>query len=119
MARRHEIQLTGSNQLFGPEAVTVQELTAEEPREGLETEGWMRRHVDRSLRTQGHRSHVVDEAPGTDRSPALRGECSTHAHLSDLRFTALDDLDVVFGHARLLPTSTRTKVVNASRGHAS
>ena len=66
VARGHEVQLAGPDELLGAQAVEVQELAGHEPCHGLQAHVGMRPDAERHARFDRHGAGVIDEAPGPD-----------------------------------------------------
>jgi hypothetical protein len=98
--------LTCSNELFGPETVAVQKLTTEEPRHRLQANVGMRRDINRSIRRERKRSHVIGETPRADGAPTPGGKGTTNGELSHRRLATWGDFDVVHQHGLMLTTTT-------------
>ena len=106
VARRHQVQLTGPDQLLGAERVGVERLTVQQPGHGLEPDMGVGPDLHRVRLDFVAGKHHVDEAPGTNGAPALGRQDPHDTEISDLGDAALAHLDgVVAGHG-LHPTAS-------------
>ncbi len=70
---RHEVEHPGAGRPLEPETVVVDQLSFEQPGDGLEADVRMRSHVHRFARGEGQRTVGVEEAPGPHQAtPAAR-----------------------------------------------
>ena len=82
-----------------PQAVSVQELAAEEPRHGLQADVGVRGDVDRVTRIERLGPHVIGEAPRPDHPTTSRGKGSTNLELAHVSQATLQDVDARCGAA--------------------
>ena len=82
VASRHEIELPVPHDLLGAQAVAVEHLSRNEPGHGLEAQVRVGTDVDAALLSDGDRTHVVGEAPGTDGAPGPSGQHPADGHVS-------------------------------------
>ena len=99
MAGGHQVELPGPDQLLRPEAVAVEDLTVEQPGDGLQPDVGMRSDVDPVLLGHERRPHVIHEAPRPDASPRPSRERAANLHVADQCVVAGHELDarVVLG----------------------
>ena len=69
VAGRHQVQLSGLDQGEVAEAVAVQHLAVDQPRDGLQAAVRMRRHLHAGAVTERVGPEVVEEAPRADHAP--------------------------------------------------
>jgi hypothetical protein len=92
VARGHQVELAGLDDLLGAEAVAVEHLTVREPGDGLQADMRVRSDIQATVLGDVGRAHVVGEAPGADGTPALPGQGSPHPNIADALVAALADL---------------------------
>ena len=83
VAGGHQVQLAGTQQLLGAERVAVEGLALEQPGRGLQPDVGVRSHVEAAFGGHPGRPHVVDEAPGADRSPGPPRQGTTDGEVPD------------------------------------
>ena len=94
MPSGHQVELTGTDHLLGSEAVTVQDLAAQQPRHGLQPDVRMRADVEAMVLGDRGRPHVVDEAPRTHRAPSPLWQGPTDRDDPQLRASTVGDLHI-------------------------
>lgn len=90
----HEIELSGTDQLFGSETVAMEEFAGYDPCDGLETDVRMGTDSARTLIRCGW-PDVVGEAPRADGATVSLWECASNVLSSHGRGSALHDFDRV------------------------
>jgi hypothetical protein len=91
LAGRHEIQLSRSDRLFIPKAVGVQHLTLEEPRDGVETDVWMRSNGHRPFGSDLDWTEPIEEAPCSHGPVTAQGKGPVHRQSTDAGHVTLRD----------------------------
>jgi len=114
VAGGHEIQLAGPDELLGTQVVEVQQLAGDKPRDRLQAHVRMWSDAERTGPPDGDRTHVVGEAPGTDRAPRPVRQDTAHRHGAHLRHPPRLDLDDGAGGAGRDP-GCRWHVVGGDR----
>lgn len=109
----HQVELPRPDDLLGPEAVTMQHLTGDEPGDGLEPDVRVRANVDTSLLGDRRRTHVVREAPRADRAMGPPRQGPPNLQRTHLGLAAVEHLE----HPRLYPTPGRSDRGGVSPGH--
>ena len=71
----------------------MEDLAIGEPGDGAQAEMRMRPDVETVRLGDLGGSHMVGEAPRTDRSPAPSGQCPAHRDVADLRPMTFGDLE--------------------------
>ena len=66
VAGRHQVDLTGANDLAVAQAVVVHHLSFQHPGEGLQRGVRVRAHAQAAARCKADRARVVEKAPGAD-----------------------------------------------------
>ncbi len=72
--RRHQVQHPGARRSSEPQAVVVNDLTVEQPGDGLQADVRMRGHVHGLARREGEGTKGVEEAPGPHEAPLAPGK---------------------------------------------
>ena len=78
VARRHEVQLAGPDELLGAQAVEVQQLPRQQPRHGLEAHVGMRPDAEGQARLHRDGADMIEEAPGPDGAARSLGQDPAH-----------------------------------------
>ena len=105
VAGGHEVQLSGLDDLLGPEAVLVEGLAVEQPGGRLQADVRMRTHVEPAALRHVGGSHMVGEAPRADRPSTAAWEGAPNREPPDRGLVAVGDLDV--GHVLTLTFNYR------------
>ena len=82
-ARGHQVQLAGTDDLLIAEAVSVHELTRDQPCHRLEPDVGVRTDGE-ALTVCGERADVVEETPGADRAPGAPGQQASDRDTGEL-----------------------------------
>jgi hypothetical protein len=93
----HQVQLARADHLLGAERVGVQRLALEQPRHGREADVRVRPDFERVRIIHVDRSEQIDEAPCADGASPLRREHPDDVEPTDVRPSALTQLDTVKG----------------------
>ena len=93
MARRHEVQLAGPDELLGAQAVEVQQLSRQQPGHGLEAQVGMGPDAEGGARLRRDRPGVVQEAPGADGAARPLRQHPTHRQRAHLGQSGRGELD--------------------------
>ena len=88
----HQVELAGFDDLLGAEAVAVQDLSVDEPGDGLQPGVRVRPDVQSAVLGDVGGAHVVGEAPGPDRTTSLARQGAAHPDPAHDRFPAVADL---------------------------
>src|SRR3990172_11320197 len=92
-ASRHQVDLPGLNQLFVTQAVAMQHLALDHPRECLQADVRVRADVEALARRIVHWAGVVEEAPGADHAPVpVRNRAPNLESVANDRATRLQAL---------------------------
>ncbi len=91
LARGHEVQLAGRDQLLAAQAVSMDNRPVVEPRHGLQPNVRMRRDVKTILKTKRRGSNVVDETPRADGPSSACRQGPSHARLTNEGRTRLGE----------------------------
>ncbi len=90
----HQIDLSGTNDLFKAEAVAVHHLAFDQPGEGLQADMRMRPDVQPLARTVIRGAGMIEKTPGTDHAPLTVGhgaaDGEAFANFSRARLDALE-----------------------------
>jgi hypothetical protein len=92
-AGRHEVQLAGPDQLFGPQRIAVERRPDKQPRDRAQPDVGVRADLDGRWIRDVVRVHEIDEAPWPDRPPSLGGQHPEDPHPSDRSRAPLPHLD--------------------------
>ena len=82
-AHGHQVQLAGTDDLLIAEAVSVHELTRDQPCHRLEPDVGVRTDGE-ALTVCGERADVVEETPGADRAPGTPGQQASDRDTGEL-----------------------------------
>ena len=92
-SRRHQVEDTRCRRAFEAQAVVVDHLAFEQPRDGLEADVRVRRDVHRLARRESERAVGVEEAPGADQAALASREQAPDREPAEIREPAGERLE--------------------------
>ena len=93
-SRRHQVELTGSDELFGPKAVAVKHFALDQPRERLKAHVGMRSNARERRVSCDNWPEMINKTPCSDSAPPTSRQRSSYWKASDANCAAIADLEL-------------------------
>ena len=84
VSRRHQVEFTGADDLFGAQGVAMQRLAVDEPRDGLQARVGVGSDIEAAAFGDVGGTHVIREAPRSHGSTTALWEGAAHLERANL-----------------------------------